>query len=108
MWRRDPAAFAASHGLTIGQARLLQVTAEHLLPRSDGGKDSYANIAAACWYCNLKRHKARSTLSPAAYAIKVQGQLKRGCWHGIRLGEGNAQRGLIEGSQRQRNCGTPE
>lgn len=85
MWRRDPTTFAARHGLTMRQAMLLQVTAEHLLPRSDGGKDSYANIAAACHFCNLKRHKARTILSPPDYAQKVRRQLRRGRWHGIRL-----------------------
>jgi 5-methylcytosine-specific restriction endonuclease McrA len=87
MWRRDPATFAARHGLTLRQAKLLQVTAEHLVPRSDGGKDSYRNVAAACRFCNIKRHKAHTILSPADYARKVRGQLRRGRWHGIRLVE---------------------
>src|SRR3546814_2545240 len=45
MWLSDPAAFAARHGLTLRQALLLQVTAEHLLPASDGGADAEENIA---------------------------------------------------------------
>lgn len=85
MWRSDPAAFAALHGLTLRQALLLQLTAEHLLPASDGGADEEPNIAAACLYCNRKRHHARNILAPEAYRRKVRRQLRRGGWHGIRL-----------------------
>lgn len=31
-------------------------TAEHLKPRSEGGKDSFSNIVAACASCNHGRH----------------------------------------------------
>lgn len=85
MWRNDPAAFAERYGLTLRRAQWLQVTAEHLAPRGEGGKDSAANIAAACHYCNIKRHKARVILSPADYAAKVRRQLAAGRWHGIRI-----------------------
>ena len=85
MWRTDPRAFAERHGLTLPQAKLLQVTAEHLVPRCEGGADSDANVAAACRFCNLKRHQAKTALSPAAYARKVRRQLQAGRWHGLRL-----------------------
>lgn len=85
MWRSDPAAFAVRHGLTLRRALLLQATAEHLLPASEGGEDVDENIAAACLYCNRKRHHAHKTLSPSAYAQKVLRRLRRGRWHGIRL-----------------------
>ena len=85
MWRRDPAAFAAHHGLTLRQALLLQATAEHLLPAGEGGKDVHENIVAACFYCNRKRHQARNILSPLAHMKKVRRQLRRGRWHGIQL-----------------------
>lgn len=87
MWKNDAVIFAARHGLSLPQAKLLQATAEHLLPRSEGGPDSAANIVAACRYCNIKRHKARTILSPVAYAQKVRRQLQRGRWHGLRLRE---------------------
>src|SRR3546814_12975241 len=41
------------------------------------------NIAAACLYCNRKRHHARRILSPSDYRMKVRRQLRRGRWHGI-------------------------
>src|SRR3546814_15521567 len=78
MWLSDPAAFAARHGLTLRQALLLQVTAEHLLPASDGGAAAEANIPAACLYCNRKRHHARRILSPSDSRMKVRRTLPPG------------------------------
>ncbi|USI76530.1 HNH endonuclease [Sphingopyxis sp. USTB-05] len=89
MWKDNPAAFAAKNGITLRQARLLQVTAEHLTPRADGGCDSDKNIVAACVYCNISRHKGRDVLSPDAYASKVRRQLQLGRWHGLLLQETN-------------------
>ena len=85
MWLKDIEVFAARHGLSLERARLLQVTAEHLHPRGEGGRNSYANIAAACLYCNRMRHQAGEVLSPTDYACYVQYQLRRGGWHGIRI-----------------------
>lgn len=85
MWLKDLEAFAARHRLSSEQASLLQVTAEHLLPRCEGGRNSYANIAAACLHCNRMRHQAPEVLSPEAYARYVRSQLQGGQWHGIRL-----------------------
>jgi len=85
IWGTDPISFAAHHGLTLRQALLLQSTAEHLLPRCEGGRDRYDNMVAACLYCNRVRHKAATILSPDAYAAKVRRQLQRGGWHGIRI-----------------------
>lgn len=85
MWKDNQNEFASRHSITLRQARLLQATAEHLLPRSDGGPDCDANIAAACRYCNIKRHQAGTVLSPAAYAKKVRRQLRRAGWHGLLL-----------------------
>lgn len=39
---------------TLGK-RKLAVTAEHLIARALGGKDSAANIVAACMGCNSAR-----------------------------------------------------
>lgn len=85
MWLKDMEGFATRHGLSIEQAGLLQVTAEHLHPRGEGGRNSYANIAAACLYCNRRRHQTGRVLSPADYARYVQDQLRSGGWHGIRI-----------------------
>lgn len=85
MWLKNPEAFAARHGLSLERASLLQVTAEHLRPRSEGGRNSYSNIAAACLHCNRMRHQAAEVLSPEDYARYVRDQLRGGQWHGIRL-----------------------
>src|SRR3546814_19295206 len=81
IWKDNPVAFAAKHNITIRQARLLQTTAEHLVPRGEGGLDSDTNIVAACFYCNIRRHKCRTVLSPATYAIKVRDPLRSGRGH---------------------------
>jgi hypothetical protein len=85
MWLKNPEAFSARHRLSLEKARLLQVTAEHLQPRCEGGRNRYANIAAACLHCNRMRHQAGEVLSPGDYARYVRGQLQGGQWHGIRL-----------------------
>lgn len=85
MWNKNIEMFAAHHNLIPEQASFLQVTAEHLRPRSDGGRNSYANIAAACLYCNRMRHQLGEILSPADYREYVRTQLLRGRWHGIRI-----------------------
>lgn len=88
MWCKDVEAFAARHGLSLEKASLLQVTAEHLRPRSEGGRNSYANIAAACLYCNRMRHQTgKQHLSAAAYTQYVRSELRLGRWHGIRINE---------------------
>jgi 5-methylcytosine-specific restriction endonuclease McrA len=40
------------------------VTAEHLVARMDGGKDSRANVVAACRRCNAARHALFPGASP--------------------------------------------
>ncbi|MGN6690502.1 MAG: HNH endonuclease [Sphingopyxis sp.] len=83
MWRTNLEGFARRHGLTRDQAELLQLTAEHLRARRDGGRNSYANIAAACLYCNRMRHQNGDALSAADYARFVRSELRGGRWHGI-------------------------
>ncbi|WP_432284182.1 HNH endonuclease [Aminobacter sp. BA135] len=56
-------------------------TAEHLLPRCEGGKDTPANVVAACWYCNSRRHRRKVPLSPEAYVIHVRALIAEGRWH---------------------------
>ena len=85
MWTTDPRSFADQHGLTLRQARLLQCTAEHLLPRQDGGRDSEANIAAACCHCNRTRHRRQSALDPERYRRLVQSRMAHQAWHNSRL-----------------------
>jgi len=59
----------------------LMCTAEHLLPRSEGGRDERDNIVAACRYCNRHRHRRRAQLEPAAHRERVRGRLSAGRWN---------------------------
>ena len=57
MWQENPESFAQKQGVTLAQARQLQCTAEHLVPKEDGGGPNQKNIVAACRFCNSRRHK---------------------------------------------------
>lgn len=85
MWSDDPTAFATLYALSDRQARLLQATAEHLIPRSEGGTNCKANIAAACLFCNTRRHCARQPLTPKQYLQRVRARVAGGKWHGLRI-----------------------
>jgi 5-methylcytosine-specific restriction endonuclease McrA len=88
MWVRDREAFAREYGLSLRVARHFQCTAEHLRPRSEGGRNSKSNIVAACLFCNQKRHQTKRPLEPAAYKRKVQSRLTKGRWNAALLGDG--------------------
>ncbi|WP_407648163.1 HNH endonuclease [Devosia rhodophyticola] len=60
--------------------KLNRCTAEHLLARCEGGKDTRENVVAACWYCNNRRHKRKRPLSPKAYRTYVLARLSKGKW----------------------------
>lgn len=62
-------------------ARRLQCTAEHLVPRSEGGRDSATNIVAACAHCNHTRHRQKRPPQPPQYRAQVRGRVARGGWH---------------------------
>jgi len=62
-------------------ARRLQCTAEHLVSRSDGGRDSAKNIVAACAHCNHTRHRQKRPPEPPQYRTKVRGRVAQGGWH---------------------------
>ncbi|TPG04337.1 HNH endonuclease [Sphingomonas oligophenolica] len=85
MWRGSPADFATVHAISLASAGQLQATAEHLIPRSEGGPNTAANIVAACRYCNTHRHKARAALLPEMYLRKVRKRLLSGKWHRMLL-----------------------
>ncbi len=86
MWRENPVAFAHLHGLSLRHARYFQCTAEHLVARQDGGRDTQSNIAAACLLCNQRRHKRKNALEPQGYMILVQKRLGKGGWHQLPAG----------------------
>ncbi|WP_367620475.1 HNH endonuclease [Pseudomonas sp. CAN1] len=81
MWLSSRKKFAQKHGLTLKQTIPYRATAEHLHPRGEGGRNTHANIAAACTFCNSRRHMSPEVLSPVAYAEFVQKEMARGAWH---------------------------
>lgn len=83
MWLENVEAFARDHGYTLAQAKLLRCTAEHLTSRQCGGADTPVNLAAACWYCNTRRHKKKRPLPPNLYRQYVVARLQKGLWHGL-------------------------
>jgi 5-methylcytosine-specific restriction endonuclease McrA len=66
------------HGAN-GPSRLL-CTAEHLIPRGEGGSDAPSNIVAACIHCNQTRHRRKQPPPPDRYKAEVQRRVKRGRW----------------------------
>lgn len=60
---------------------MLQCTAEHLIPRSEGGSDMPSNIVAACLHCNGTRHKRKIPPSPGRYLSLVRSRIAEGRWH---------------------------
>lgn len=85
MWASDPASFARHYGLSHRRARRHRVTAEHLIARSNAGRNEEANIVAACAYCNMGRHRTAKPLAPEAHGLKVRKRLAAGKWHGLQV-----------------------
>lgn len=56
-------------------------TAEHLTAQCDSGRDTAANIAAACCFCNGRRHRAKRPLGPQAFRAYVLKRLAEGKWN---------------------------
>jgi len=80
MWLTSPCELAGCSGNRATYARL-RCTAEHLIPRSEGGADNEENIVAACAHCNATRHKRKRPPAPAEYREDVVRRVKRGAWH---------------------------
>jgi 5-methylcytosine-specific restriction endonuclease McrA len=88
----EPTAFATAYRLTLRLVKSLSCTAEHLVPKQDGGCNSVSNVAAACWLCNQRRHKQRKVApTPDAYRALVRRRVARKRWHAPQVFE----RGLI-------------
>ena len=81
MWARDSVAFALAIGAKGFSVADLQCTAEHALPRCNGGKHHRKNILAACRRCNRLRHARKTPLPVAAYKAHVQARVAAGRWH---------------------------
>ena len=75
--------FAAALGVPPARLHFLRSSAEHLVARQDGGPDAAANVAAACWWCNWKRHAHRSASAPGPmqFRAEVQRLMAARLWH---------------------------
>jgi 5-methylcytosine-specific restriction endonuclease McrA len=85
MWEGTSESYALKHKISKKTAKRFQCTAEHLLARCDGGKDSTDNIVAACVFCNKKRHARKKQLAPCTYKKLIEKRLERGKWHPRKL-----------------------
>lgn len=86
MWLDSPDKFMLTYSVTKPAALNLRCTAEHLLPRREGGRDDVRNIVAACWWCNNRRHRGRrKPLSPIEFRTLVQHQMAKGSWHWLTI-----------------------
>ena len=74
-WLRSTDELTKSYGITEKQAKSLKCTAEHLIPRSEGGSDRPSNIVAACLHCNSTRHKRKIPPSPGRYLSLVRSRI---------------------------------
>lgn len=81
MWLHVPEEVAAPFDLTTSSVACLQCTAEHLVPKSEGGRDTEANVVAACLHCNRTRHRLKVPPSPIQYREHIQRRIVRGGWH---------------------------
>ncbi|WP_296280672.1 HNH endonuclease signature motif containing protein [Pseudoxanthomonas sp.] len=78
MWQGSPTEL----GLPSKLGRWYQCTAEHLIARQDGGKNTPVNVVAACRLCNLRRHQRPTPApSPETYKALVQRRMAAGRWH---------------------------
>lgn len=59
----------------------LKCTAEHLVPKADGGGTTTSNIVAACQYCNYTRHRSKKPRAYVAYREHVRRRICAGRWH---------------------------
>lgn len=81
MWLNNQKDFAIQHSISISEATKLKCTAEHLVPRCDGGDNCKRNIVAACLFCNGTRHRIKNPPAPIQYKEHVQRRLNKGKWH---------------------------
>lgn len=80
MWSGSPDELRGKYRLANASIADLQCTAEHLIPKSDGGANSRQNIVAAHLFCNQERHRTANVLSPEEYRREVQAKVARGQW----------------------------
>lgn len=81
MWLDGIQAFSRQQSITIRQAKAFKCTAEHLIPKSDGGTNQQVNIAAACLFCNQTRHKSKHPLDPIRFKKWVMNRVAKHRWN---------------------------
>lgn len=54
-----------------------QVTVDHVLPKSKGGKDKVNNLTACCRSCNIKKGNLLLTQFLRAFEMKITPRLMR-------------------------------
>lgn len=81
MWSENPVNFGREHRISLRHVPRFQCTAEHILPRSEGGTDEPENIVAACAFCNRTRHELGTVLPTILYRLFVKEKLDAGAWH---------------------------
>ncbi len=86
MWNKSPNELE-QYGLRQSTAKPFRCTAEHLIAQQDGGRDVEGNIAAACWFCNVHRHKRKNPPTPKNFQDFVMNRIKNGKWHSIRFAQ---------------------
>jgi len=79
MWQDNADKFSVRHGISCRMARQFQCTAEHLIPRSAGGRTTRTNIVAACLHCNQTRSRKRRPPDPAQWR-SIQGRRASRRW----------------------------
>lgn len=85
MWLSEPGAFAERYKLKLRQTKAFRATAEHLIARCDGGSNCAHNIAAACYFCNSKRHARPTPLAPERYREHVRRRIAAGRWNAVQF-----------------------
>jgi len=87
MWLTDRESFQAQYDITAEHVCRLKCTAEHLVARCDRGTNAPNNIAAACWWCNQRRHRLPKPPDPKTYRRYVRRHVVTGRWHPTELME---------------------
>ncbi|MDN4144926.1 HNH endonuclease [Pseudomonas tohonis] len=77
MWNLSPSELT---GLSPRQVARRRCTGEHLVAHQDGGMATEANIAAACWACNQRRHRRKEAVSSSEFQVLVQMRVAEGRW----------------------------
>jgi 5-methylcytosine-specific restriction endonuclease McrA len=72
--------FSLQHKVRPRFADLFRCTAEHWVPRANGGTDSRDNIAAAHMYCNQRRHQRKSIPAPDRFRVHVRKRIASSRW----------------------------